>query len=188
MQKTQGDFSLSADEQHASLAWQIFMAVLELETSGLCSNSPSLCRSKDCCYLLSQNHCGGAAPAWTSAPPAWGFWKRLTCLIAWIRDLEGKHNVVTARLLILFLCCCLVRSSGNIHNIPLWKSRGKDALQRVFTTQMSFLCLFLLNCLISREVCAQVCSEGSPLCSWELPWSSRLHGLSISYAIYSICC
>lgn len=69
MQKTQGDFSLSADEHHASLAWQIFMAVLELETSGLSSNSLSLCRSKDCCYLLSQNHCGGAAPARTSAPP-----------------------------------------------------------------------------------------------------------------------
>lgn len=70
MQKTQWDFSLSADEQHGSLAWQIFMAVLELETSGLCSNSLSLCRRKDCCYLLPQNHCDGAAPAWTFAPPA----------------------------------------------------------------------------------------------------------------------
>lgn len=58
------DFSLSGDEQHASLAWQIFTAVLELETSGLCFNSLSLCRSRDCCYLLSQHHCGGAAPAW----------------------------------------------------------------------------------------------------------------------------
>lgn len=186
MQKTQGDFSLSADEQHTSLPWWIFMAVLELEISGLCSSSLSLCRSRNCSYLLSQDHRGGAAPAWTSAPPAC-LWKRLTCLIAWMRNLERKHSVVAARLLILFLCCCcLVRSSGNIHK--RWKSRGKDTLQRVFTTQMSFLCFLLLNYLISREVCAQVGSEQSSVCSWELPWSSLLHGLSISYAIYSICC
>lgn len=71
MQKTQVEFS-PTDEQHASLPCQcqyqchyhvmsnVFMVDLTLKMSGLCSDSPCLCRSKGSCYVLTSNHWGGS--------------------------------------------------------------------------------------------------------------------------------